>query len=92
MALTKTPMEKASNAMKFIRHQLFFRLILAGTVHRSQGITFQRAVIDGRMKFWEHGQLYVALSGVNSLGNLYILLPDDIDDFPIRPAVDVDVV
>jgi hypothetical protein len=33
----------------------------------------------------------VALSGVKSPGDLHILLPDDMDDFTIRPAVDVDV-
>jgi hypothetical protein len=34
----------------------------------------------------------VAPSGVKSPGNLYILLPADMDDFIIRPAVEVDVV
>jgi hypothetical protein len=36
-ALTRIPMEKTSNGMKFIRCQLPLRLIFAGTVHRSQG-------------------------------------------------------
>jgi hypothetical protein len=36
--------------------------------------------------------LYVALSGVKSPGDLYILFPDDMDNFTIRPAVDIDVV
>jgi hypothetical protein len=34
----------------------------------------------------------VALPGVNGPGDLYILLPDDMDDFTICPAVDVDVI
>jgi hypothetical protein len=34
----------------------------------------------------------MALSGVKSPGDLCILLPDDMDDFTIRPAVGVDVV
>jgi hypothetical protein len=51
MALTKTPMEKTSNEMQFIGHQLLFGLIFSGTVYRSQGMTFQQAVIDCRMKF-----------------------------------------
>jgi hypothetical protein len=33
----------------------------------------------------------VALSGVKSPDNLCILLPDDVDDFTIRPVVEVDV-
>jgi hypothetical protein len=51
MALTKTPMEKILKRMKFIRRQLLLPLISAGTVHRSQGMMLQRAVIDRRMKF-----------------------------------------
>jgi hypothetical protein len=35
--------------------------------------------------------MYMALSGVKSPGDLCILLPDDMDDFIIRPAVDFDV-
>jgi hypothetical protein len=34
----------------------------------------------------------VALSGVTSPGDLCILLPADMDEFTIRPAVDIDVV
>jgi hypothetical protein len=34
----------------------------------------------------------MALSGVKNPGDLCILLPDDMDDFNIPPAVDVDVV
>jgi hypothetical protein len=40
-ALTRIPMEKTSNGMKFIRCQLPLRLIFLGTVHRSQGMTLQ---------------------------------------------------
>jgi hypothetical protein len=92
MALTKTPMEKTSNGMKFIGRQLLLRLIFAGTVHRSQGVTLQRAVIDCRMKFWERGQLDVILSGIKSPGDLCIWFPDNRDDFTIHPPVDLNVV
>jgi hypothetical protein len=34
----------------------------------------------------------VALSGVKGSGDLSILLPDDMDDFTFRLAVDIDVV
>jgi ATP-dependent exoDNAse (exonuclease V) alpha subunit len=50
-------------------------LIYAGTVHRSQGMTLDRAVVDLRRDFWEHGQLYVALSRITDPRNLCILLP-----------------
>jgi hypothetical protein len=43
-------------------------------------------------KLFQYGQLRVALSGVNSTGYLCILLPADMGDFSIHPAVDVDVV
>jgi hypothetical protein len=85
-------MEKTLKGMKFVRRQFPLRLVFAGTVHRSQGRALQRAGIDYRTKFWEHGQRYVALSLVKSPGGLCILLPDDMDDFTIRPPVDFDVV
>jgi hypothetical protein len=89
---TRIPMEeKGSNGMQFVTCQLPLRLIFAGTVHKSQGMTLQRSVIDCRTKFWEHGQLYVALSRVKSPADLCILLPDDTDDFTIGPLVDADV-
>jgi hypothetical protein len=40
-ALTRIPMEKTSNGMKSIRGQLPLRLLFAGTVHSSQGMTLQ---------------------------------------------------
>jgi ATP-dependent exoDNAse (exonuclease V) alpha subunit len=55
MALTKILMEKTTNGMKFIGHQLLLRPIFIGTVHKSQGMTLQRAIIDCHMKFEEHG-------------------------------------
>jgi ATP-dependent exoDNAse (exonuclease V) alpha subunit len=91
-ALTRISMEKTSDGMKFVRWQLPLRPLFAGTVHPSQGMTLQRAVIDCRNKFWEHGQLYVALSRVRSPADLCILLPSDSDDFAIRPSLDRDVV
>jgi hypothetical protein len=91
-ALMRIPMEETSNGMKFIQCQLSLRLFFAGTVHRSQGMTLQRAVIDDHTKFWEHGQLYMVISRVKSPVNLCIVLPDDMDDFTIRPPVDPDVI
>jgi hypothetical protein len=89
--LTRIHMEKSLNGMKFLRCQLSLRLIFAGAVHRSQGMTLQRAAIDCRTKFWEHGQLYAALPTVRNPADLFILLPHDIDDFTIRRPVDPNV-
>jgi hypothetical protein len=55
-------------------------------------MTLARVVIDCRSRFWEHGQLYVALSRVTDPRNICVLLPPDLDDFSIRPSVDAKVV
>jgi hypothetical protein len=89
--LTRIPMEQTSNGMTFREWQPPLKLLFAGTVYRSQGMTLQRAVIDCRTKFWEHGQFYVILSRVKNPADLYILLPPDMDDFTIGPPVDLDV-
>jgi hypothetical protein len=90
-ALTRMSMEETSNGMKFTRCQLPLQLIFTETVHRSQEMTLQRAVIDYRTKFWEHGQLYVALSRVRTPVDPCMLLPDNMDDSTIRPPIDLDV-
>jgi hypothetical protein len=62
-------------------------------------MTLERAVIDLRTHFWEHGQLYVALSTARQTVNLCILMPDSFDsvptpdpaEIPLRVPVDRDV-
>lgn len=54
------------------RFQIPFILAYAITIHKAQGLTLDEAVVDCASAF-EHGQVYVALSRVKRLDNLYIL-------------------
>ncbi len=46
------------------------------TIHKSQGLTFDKAIIDARASF-AHGQVYVALSRCRSLEGLILSTPID---------------
>ncbi len=50
------------------------RLAWAITIHKSQGLTFEKAVIDAASSF-AHGQVYVALSRCKSLDGLVLASP-----------------
>lgn len=65
------------------------RLAWAITIHKSQGLTFERSIIDANSSF-AHGQVYVALSRCKSLEGLVLGSPlrqeaiisdETIDDF-----------
>jgi len=51
--------------------QFPLKLAWAITIHKSQGLTFERAVIDACAAF-AHGQVYVALSRCRTLGGLVL--------------------
>ena len=53
------------------RTQIPLRVCYAVTVHRVQGMTLDRAIIDMSEAF-AHGQIYVALSRVRDLNSLSI--------------------
>lgn len=79
-----------TNGIIFTRHQIPLRPIYAGTIHKSQGLTLKKVVVDMRSEFWEHGQLYVALSRIKDPKNLCILLPEseNENDCLIKPISD----
>ncbi len=54
--------------------QFPLRLAWAVTIHKSQGLTFDRAVIDSQAAF-AHGQVYVALSRCRTLSGMVLRSP-----------------
>ncbi len=51
--------------------QFPLKLAWAITIHKSQGLTFEKAIIDARQSF-AHGQVYVALSRCKSLEGMIL--------------------
>jgi hypothetical protein len=56
----------------FVQYPL--KLAWAITIHKSQGLTFERAIIDAQASF-AHGQVYVALSRCKTLEGLVLSTP-----------------
>ena len=54
--------------------QFPLKLAWAITIHKSQGLTFEKAIIDASAAF-AHGQVYVALSRCKTLGGLVLRSP-----------------
>ena len=96
--IPKINFETSTNGIKFTRTQLPFKHFYAGTVHKSQGMTLSKVVIDLRSGFWEHGMLYVSLSRVRDPKNICILLPkvnsenDDDSNHFVQPVADIEIV
>jgi hypothetical protein len=67
--------------------QIPLRLAWAITIHKSQGLTFEKAIIDAEASF-AHGQTYVALSRCKSLEG--IVLKTQIKDHSIISDTKVD--
>jgi len=54
--------------------QFPLKLAWAITIHKSQGLTFEKAIIDARSSF-AHGQVYVALSRCKTLEGMVLRTP-----------------
>ncbi len=55
-------------------NQIPLKLAWAITIHKSQGLTFERAIIDAEASF-AHGQVYVALSRCKTLEGMVLRTP-----------------
>jgi ATP-dependent exoDNAse (exonuclease V) alpha subunit len=68
--------------------QFPLRLAWAVTIHKSQGKTYDRAVIDLGSGAFAPGQTYVALSRLTSLDGLYLSRPLRPSDIRVDPDVE----
>lgn len=67
--------------------QLPVKLAWAVTIHKSQGKTFDRIIVDLGRGAFEHGQTYVALSRCRTLDGIVLRKPLTPRDVMVDPAV-----
>ena len=65
------------NAFKFTRKQFPVRLCFAMTINKAQGQSVKHVGLDLRTPVFTHGQLYVGISRVTSVGNIKVITDPD---------------
>ncbi|GAA1827303.1 ATP-dependent DNA helicase [Agromyces salentinus] len=68
--------------------QFPLRLAWAVTIHKSQGASYDSAIVDLGPRVFSPGQTYVALSRLTSLDGLYLSRPLRPSDIIVDPAVE----
>ena len=66
--------KEITNTVEGTYTQIPLRLAWAITIHKSQGLTFEKAIIDAEASF-AHGQTYVALSRCKTLEGIVLKTP-----------------